>query len=236
MKAIRKSKRTRPTGLPKYDKFLFKRLFDKVRDIGRQRITSAGSFCRLTLYIDGSDSECFGSRHQWQARALARLELIFRTRPKAYRVDQKCHRETQTHVHLSDATRRKPGPMSRATLHLERIRAISRVARQLRYVHPPAPSPFSSSTSFSFLLFLFIASPPVPPIFLTFHRSLARPANFSRVSLIIPRVSQSSSARAIAFPEIPTILPTFSECLPRSVWCSHLVSRFRCYFWGLILK
>ena len=76
------------------------------------------------------------------------------------------------------------------------------------------PSPFSSSTSFSFLLFLFIASPPVPPSFLTFHRSLARPANFSRVSLIIPRVSRSSSARAIAFSEISTIFPTFSECLP----------------------
>lgn len=194
MKAIRKSKRTRPTGLPKYDKFLFKRLFDKVRDIGRQRITSAGSFCRLTLYIDGSDSECFGSRHQWQARALARLELIFRTRPKAYRVDQKCHRETQTHVHLSDATRRKPGPMSRATLHLERIRAISRVARQLRYVHTP-PRPLSFLLFYIFLLFI-----------IPFYRLSSRSADFSHVSPIsrtsrqfFPRFAYHSKSFAIFF-------------------------------------
>lgn len=187
-KAIGKSRRTRPTRLPKYDKFRFERLFDKVRDIGRQRITLAGSFCRLTLYIDGSDSECFGSHHRWQARALARLQLIFRTRPKAYRVDQKCHRETQTHVHLNDATRRKPGPMSRSTLHLERIRAISRVARQLRCVHP-----------LSFLLFYIFLLFIIP-----FYRLSSHSAEFSHVSPIsrtsrqfFPRFAYHSKSFAI---------------------------------------
>lgn len=160
--------------------------------------------------MDGSDSECFGSHHRWQARALARLELIFRTRPKAYRVDQKCHRETQTHVHLNDATRMKPGPMSRSTLHLERIRAISRVARQLRCVHPPLLSPLLHLSPFyySFLSPLlpfrrvfsrFTDLSHVPPIFPAFRLSFQE---FRDLSLRVPSLSLKFQRFFLRFPNV----------------------------------